>query len=29
MVPYRIVMFYTSKLLDYSTVNITDKPCDT
>jgi len=29
MIPYSIVMFYTSKLLDYSTVNISDKPCDT
>jgi hypothetical protein len=29
MIPYSIAMFYTSKLLDYSTVNITNKPCDT
>jgi hypothetical protein len=29
MTPYCIAMFYTSKLLDYSRVNITNKPCDT
>ena len=28
MIPYCIAMFYTSKFLDYSIVNITNKPCD-